>query len=88
MLSLLKMSLFPFDDAKVRRKTECCITFGPFLSKKAVIIDANQPSCVRTQLFCARTHLIFHKISQFYELRDGKLFRTTRQQVGLSRKKG
>ena len=60
LLSLLKMSLFPFDDAKVRRFSESCIIFLSLLLKKILIIDTNQLHCVRTHLLCARAQLFFH----------------------------
>ena len=57
---LLKISfvagLFPFDDAKVRRKLLPRNTFSPLLMKNVLIIDENQAICVRT-------HKIVHENS-------------------------
>ena len=55
---LLKISrhweLFPFDDAKVRRKMLPRNIFYPLLKKKELIIDENQVVCVRA-------HTIVHE---------------------------
>jgi len=52
-----QLDFFPFDDAKVRRFLKRRITLHRFLAKEVLIIDANQDSCVRAQVFCARTHI-------------------------------
>ena len=79
------MSLFLFDDAKVRRKSECRIISPSVLLKNPLIIDTYQDYCVRAQYKCYRaqcnnkqfcrvtlilTKRLFYKVCQLHKLSD------------------